>query len=147
MLPSSRRPVGPFVPSLPYPCQHPTVQTGPSSTGSVHRPVVATRAANELSTLERLKAENESLRSSLKDVESGAAIALDLIDAEGVMPEDFWSPAVHVPDGHEFVEEYGAPSQIPNHDGTECFKWDNTMWSAADHFKVCLGFAFEFERS
>jgi hypothetical protein len=41
-----------------------------------------------------------------------------------------------VPEGQAFVEQYGLLSPIPDHDGTECLKWDPTLWSHADHFKV-----------
>lgn len=41
-----------------------------------------------------------------------------------------------VPDGVEFVDEYGAITPVPAHDGTECFKFDDTLWTKADHFKV-----------
>ncbi|EFN58941.1 hypothetical protein CHLNCDRAFT_29960 [Chlorella variabilis] len=53
----------------------------------------------------------------------------------GITPEDFWSPAVTVPEGQAWVEQYGLPSPIPDHDGTECLKWDPSLWSHADHFK------------
>lgn len=33
-------------------------------------------------------------------------------------------------------EAYGLISPIPDHDGTECLKWDPSLWSHADHFKV-----------
>ena len=56
--------------------------------------------------------------------------------AEDLKPEDFWSPSIEVPDGYEYVDEYGPISPIPGHDGTECFKWDDTLWSKAEHFKV-----------
>ncbi|PNH05198.1 1,4-alpha-glucan-branching enzyme 2-1, chloroplastic/amyloplastic [Tetrabaena socialis] len=65
-------------------------------------------------------------------------VELSLRDADGLLvatPEDYWSPCIEVPDNMEYVDEYGPLSPIPNHDGTLCFKWDNTMWSAADHFK------------
>lgn len=52
------------------------------------------------------------------------------------MPEDYWTPGIEVPEGHEFVEHYGEISPVPQHDGTECFKWDNMLWSAEGHFKV-----------
>lgn len=26
-------------------------------------------------------------------------------------------------------------SPIPNHDGTDCFRWDKTLWSQQAHFK------------
>lgn len=34
------------------------------------------------------------------------------------------------------VDEYGPISPVPNHDGTACFQWDNTLWSAEGHFRV-----------
>lgn len=52
------------------------------------------------------------------------------------IPEDFWSPAIEVPDGIEYQDVYGPISPVPNHDGTECFRWDNTLWKKADHFRV-----------
>lgn len=53
-----------------------------------------------------------------------------------LVPEDFWSPAIEVPDNVAFHDEIGAISRIPDHDGTACFKWDETLWAKADHFKV-----------
>lgn len=50
-------------------------------------------------------------------------------------PEDLWSPTAEVPEGSEFVEQYGLISPIPDHDGTDCLKWDPSLWSHADHFK------------
>ena len=41
-----------------------------------------------------------------------------------------------MPEGHAFVEQYGLVSPIPDHDGTDCLKWDPSLWSHADHFKV-----------
>lgn len=80
--------------------------------------------------LEMLKAENELLRAAV--IEGGEG------SGELKKPEDFWSPSIEVPDGVEYVEPYGPISPVPNHDGTECFKWDNTLWKKADHFKVSL---------
>lgn len=37
----------------------------------------------------------------------------------------------------EFQEVPGQISPVPDHDGTECLKWDPSLWSHADHFKVC----------
>jgi len=51
-------------------------------------------------------------------------------------PGDYWTPQGE--DVGEFVERLGALSPIPDHDGTECLKWDDTLWSHADHFKVHL---------
>jgi 1,4-alpha-glucan branching enzyme len=49
--------------------------------------------------------------------------------------EDYWTPSVEVPPGHAYIEEYGTISPVPAHDGTDCFRWDNTLWSASEHFK------------
>jgi hypothetical protein len=40
--------------------------------------------------------------------------------------------------GAPFIEQYGAIQPVPQHDGTECLKWDDSLWSHADHFKVCV---------
>jgi 1,4-alpha-glucan branching enzyme len=50
-------------------------------------------------------------------------------------PEDYWSPALELPAGASFVEQHGLVSPVPDHDGTECLKWDDSLWSHADHFK------------
>jgi len=50
-------------------------------------------------------------------------------------PEDFWSP-VTGPIGAGSVDDYGPIQPVPDHDGTECLKWDDSLWSHADHFKV-----------
>ena len=34
------------------------------------------------------------------------------------------------------MEQHGAISPVPSHDGTECLKWDDSLWSHKDHFKV-----------
>ena len=46
----------------------------------------------------------------------------------------------------EYKDEYGAITPVPNHDGTACFKWDDTLWAKADHFKVTCWGARERER-
>jgi hypothetical protein len=38
--------------------------------------------------------------------------------------------------GAPFVEQYGAIQPVPQHDGTECLKWDDSLWGHAEHFKV-----------
>lgn len=57
--------------------------------------------------------------------------------AEGdLKPEDFWCPEVApVPGG---LDEDPLPRMKPpaDHDGTVCLKWDETLWSHADHFRV-----------
>jgi 1,4-alpha-glucan branching enzyme len=52
-------------------------------------------------------------------------------------PEDFWSPVSDpLPPGTDSVDHYGTIQPVPAHDGTECLKWDDSLWSHADHFKV-----------
>ena len=52
--------------------------------------------------------------------------------------EDFWCPEVKPLRGG--LKEHPLPEMRPpaNHDGTECLKWDETLWSHADHFRVRL---------
>ncbi len=69
---------------------------------------------------------------------SAAGGAEDALDLANLQPEDYWSPAIDVPDGVAYEEEYGAISPIPDHDGTASFKYDETLWSKAEHFKVGL---------
>jgi hypothetical protein len=64
---------------------------------------------------------------------NGAAVA----DAPQTY-EDFWSPQLPPAPGGEFVEVYGKIQPLPEHDGTECLKFDNTLWSHGEHFKVKL---------
>jgi 1,4-alpha-glucan branching enzyme len=49
-------------------------------------------------------------------------------------PEDFWSPPTE-PAAQPWREAYGLVAPVPDHDGTECFKFDDTLWSHADHFR------------
>jgi hypothetical protein len=104
--------------------------------------------------LEVLRRENELLKQTISEANSsigGLEASLDAVNipvpgSMGSMtamrstgelkPEDYWSPSIEVPDGYEYVDEYGPISNIPGHDGTECFKWDDTLWAKADHFKV-----------
>jgi 1,4-alpha-glucan branching enzyme len=57
-------------------------------------------------------------------------------DSIPASPEDFWSPALDIPEGLAMEDVYGPITPVPNHDGTMCFKWDNTLWSAEGHFRV-----------
>lgn len=57
-------------------------------------------------------------------------------DPSAIVAEDYWSPVLDVPDNHAFVEVYGPMTPVPDHDGTMCFKYDDKLWSKADHFKV-----------
>lgn len=67
--------------------------------------------------------------------EEQAAEASEL-EAKSDNPEDFWSPVCAPFPSNAKLDEYGALSPIPEHDGTECLKWDNSLWSHGDHFKV-----------
>ena len=48
--------------------------------------------------------------------------------------EDYWSP--QCPPSPPFKDDYGAIVPLPNHDGTDCLKWDESLRSHTDHFKV-----------
>ena len=50
-------------------------------------------------------------------------------------PEDYWTPQGEDQHG-ELDEKLGSLSPIPDHDGTECLKWDDSLWSHAEHFRV-----------
>jgi hypothetical protein len=69
-------------------------------------------------------------------VDVPAVVLPEALDIQSAAPEDFWSPAMNVPEGHEYKEIYGKISPVPEHDGTECFKWDETLWSKENHFRV-----------
>lgn len=51
---------------------------------------------------------------------------------------DYWSPQQADP-GEAFVELYGDIKPVPGHDGTECMKFDDTLRSHSDHFRVRTG--------
>jgi 1,4-alpha-glucan branching enzyme len=73
------------------------------------------------------------LEKSLAEEQAAEASKLE---AEADNPEDFWSPvAAPLPAGAK-LDDYGPLSPIPEHDGTDCLKWDDSLWSHADHFKV-----------
>lgn len=56
--------------------------------------------------------------------------------AASTSAEDIWEPLVEVPAGHRLdPEAYGNISEVAAHDGTECLKWDSTLWPHADHFR------------
>ena len=68
-----------------------------------------------------------------KGEEAESAQTLDAADNA----EDFWSPVAAPIPSSGTVDDYGALQPVPAHDGTECLKWDDSLWSHADHFKVC----------
>lgn len=97
--------------------------------------------ATAAATLELLRKENELLRQTLQETEGaieGVQVVIDAAEksaSAALVPEDFWTPSVSVPDGTAMVEQYGEMTPVPEHDGTACFKWDNQLWSKADHFR------------
>lgn len=119
----------------------------------IQRHVARSSGTESVSPLEVLRRENELLKqtisdaqSSIKDLESslsdahvpipqGSSSGTNL-DPSNLQPEDFWSPCIDVPNGFVYEDDYGPVSPIPGHDGTECLKWDETLWSHADHFRV-----------
>mmetsp|Transcript_10988 Transcript_10988/g.19036 ORF Transcript_10988/g.19036 Transcript_10988/m.19036 type:complete len:859 (+) Transcript_10988:107-2683(+) len=108
--------------------------------------------AADTEPLEALRQENELLRTTIDEAREAIADLEGGLVAEGVpvpqipeahasssssaiVPEDYWSPTVEVPEGTAYVETYGTVSPVPNHDGTQSFKWDNMLWSAEGHFR------------
>ncbi len=71
-----------------------------------------------------------------KRLEEGEQAESTQAQQEADNAEDFWSP-VSAPLSVGSVDDYGALQPVPAHDGTECLKWDDSLWSHADHFKVC----------
>lgn len=102
----------------------------------------STAAVKELEG--KLAAENVALPND-------SSVATEAAAPAKMEAEDYWTPIVNVPEGVEYKDEYGAISPVPGHDGTECFKWDNTLWSKADHFRyrwnVFKGFRSAIEQN
>ena len=112
----------------------------------------------EIAPLEMLKKENELLRQAIEAADGSVAELEGELEAAGVPfdaatadepSEDSsappaaeagneWSPIQVQPDGHLMEEDYGTPS-IPEGDGTECLRFDPTLWSHADHIKERYG--------
>jgi hypothetical protein len=44
--------------------------------------------------------------------------SLLLLLLSSLQPEDYWSPAIDVPPGYGYQDDYGPISPMPNHDGT-----------------------------
>ena len=74
----------------------------------------------------------KELEQKLAEADEGDATVQQGVDS----PEDYWSP-VSDPIRAGNVDEYGSIQPVPQHDGTECLKWDDSLRSHADHFKVC----------
>ena len=48
-------------------------------------------------------------------------------------PEEYWCPEQQPVEGG-YTDAYGAISPLPEHDGTECLKWDDSLGSHAGAF-------------
>ncbi len=75
-------------------------------------------------------------------LEGGVSVALldkakDVEETGISSPEDYWTPLRPPPSKGEYKDQYGTLSPVPQHDGTECLKTDDTLWTHAEHFKVC----------
>ncbi|DBB05355.1 TPA: hypothetical protein ACH3X3_010575 [Trebouxia sp. C0006] len=73
-------------------------------------------------------------------LEGGVSVALldkakDVEETGISSPEDYWTPLRPPPSTGEYKDQYGALSPVPQHDGTECLKTDDTLWTHAEHFK------------
>lgn len=74
-------------------------------------------------------------------LEGGVSVALldkekDVEETGISSPEDFWTPLRPPPSKGEYKDQYGKLSPVPEHEGTECLKTDDTLWTHAEHFKV-----------
>ena len=65
-------------------------------------------------------------------------VASQLPGTEGQTAEDFWTPEVAPVPGGLNEDPLPPMKSPPEHDGTSCLKWDDTLWSHADHFKARL---------
>jgi hypothetical protein len=119
-------------------------------------PLEVLRRENELlkATVAEASASIQELESSLSSSnvplpQGGMVSSPAGLDTRNLEPQDYWSPTIDVPAGYVYEDEYGAITPMPNHDGTECLKWDDTLWSHADHFRVgCMkGLAGQCQKS
>ena len=74
-------------------------------------------------------------------LEGGVTVALldkdkDVEETGISSPEDYWTPIRPPPGKGEYTDQYGTLSPVPQHDGTDCLKTDDTLWTHAEHFKV-----------
>jgi 1,4-alpha-glucan branching enzyme len=116
---------------------------------------VITVASEGKTPLEVIQQENELLRRTIQAAdssveqleqelnESGVAVPKSgpwSATDKGVGPSVNWSPAIKPCDGG-ILDESRLPSmsEIPEHDGTDCLKWDDSLWSHAEHFKYRWG--------
>ncbi|KAK9791176.1 hypothetical protein WJX73_007550 [Symbiochloris irregularis] len=117
------------------------------------------RASDRQTKLDILKKENDALRAALDSVDATASVdelenqlkaggidteklkqqgfdARSLVAGNGQdakTSEDYWSPQVPVEEN--FKDDYGEIPPVPDHDGTICLKWDQSLGSHADHFR------------
>jgi 1,4-alpha-glucan branching enzyme len=123
------------------------------------RSVLARNTQPGLSPLEVLRRENELLKQTINDAQvsiqelestlvdsnvpvpagSDPMAATLVIDPANLKPEDYWSPAIDVPPGYAYQDEPARITPMPAHDGTECLRWDDTLWGSAEHFKYRWG--------
>ncbi|KAK9839287.1 hypothetical protein WJX81_005730 [Elliptochloris bilobata] len=110
----------------------------------------STGTKEDLTPLEVLQRENELLRETISTAdtaigelegqlqegggEHGASLASSSSPEAHLTPEEYWSPEQQAVEGG-YADTYGPISPLPEHDGTECLKWDESLWSHADHFR------------
>ena len=60
-----------------------------------------------------------------------------------------WSPIQYQPPSHEMEDPHGlAPDSLyESEDGTGCFRWDESLWRAADHFRYRFARLRELKRA
>ncbi|KAK9849514.1 hypothetical protein WJX84_007233 [Apatococcus fuscideae] len=101
--------------------------------------------------LEVLRKENELLRETLNAADASVGDleaqlqkgGVGLLDTNSVRdsteqassPEDYWSPFQITPNDKVYMDPPVKVAPPPEHDGTECLKWDDSLWTHAEHFK------------
>ncbi|CAG9466592.1 unnamed protein product [Pedinophyceae sp. YPF-701] len=104
------------------------------------------RARSSNDPIDTLKAENELIKKTLEEARSSVkvleqevgdsvAIAAENLNASDAAPEDIWAPSRSKGPLTPMKDAYGQIEPVPGHDGTECIKWDDTLWSHAGHFR------------
>lgn len=92
----------------------------------------AVRRAN-FNRVEELKQQNEALQKDIKLADAEIEQLTKRVQAN--RQNKYGEQNGSYGNGSGEVETLGSISQIPDHDGTECLKWDDSLWSHAEHFR------------
>eukprot|EP00891_Asterochloris_glomerata_P008249 jgi/Astpho2/8249/Aster-01334 len=111
------------------------------STDEAEPAAPAASQPKEGSNGKQVPAEAVPAESTLSQVNTGG-VSVEMVDKAADIqetgistPEDFWTPLAPPPKTAAYKEQYQPIKPPPEHDGTECLKWDDSLWSHADHIK------------